>query len=143
MEQLESIGALFEESLAALAERIIDGVALREPRLLGVGVWLYALPVIGLALSNATGHLTGDFVFPRDLPDELIGPMPFTVGIALIGSAIAPKMVYVDGRARVRRLEHRVGQVLYELIRGYVDTPRVPGRVYGYAILIVDSLVPI
>ncbi len=141
MRRPRSTGARFEEALATLAKRLIDGVALREPRLLGVGVWLYALPIIGVALSNATGHLTGDFVFPRDLPYELIGPVLFTVGVALIGSAIAPEMVYVDGRAGVRRLEHRVGQVLHELIRGYVDTPRVPGRVYGYAILIVDSLI--
>ncbi len=58
----------------------------------------------------------------------------------MIGSAIAPEMAYVEGTG-VRRLERRVGQVLSELIRGYADTPRVPGRVYGYAILIVESLV--
>ncbi len=54
MERLKRLQARFEEALATLARRLIDGVALRSPRLFGVSVWLYALPLLGLAFANAS-----------------------------------------------------------------------------------------
>ncbi len=134
---------MLEERLERAAARLIDRVALGGPRLLGVGAWLYLLPLIGLILGFISAHLVGDLVFPRDLGYELVGPTLFTLGVALIGSAIAPEMIYVDERKNVRLLEHRVGQVLQELIRNHSGALRVPGRAYTYAVLLTNMLIVI
>lgn len=124
-----------------IAEALLDKVALREPRLFGASLRLYALPLLGFALIEATRAVLNTLQ-PDSLLHDAAGPLLFALGIAWIGRVAAPGLMPLDnnGDNYTRILEARAYRILRGLARDGLGAPKPPGSIYVYSLLVVNIL---
>jgi len=125
-------------------DRFIDRFVCTKPRLFNVGYPPYLIIVTSYVCAIVRDYIIGVFntsfsTLIGSLWWALIQIASFIVGIAFVGSAIAPQLYYKE--SGIRNIEFHLQSLLTRIVRDHEAGFRVSAKLTLYALLVVNAMI--